>query len=72
MTRESNFVHEDTRSFWPSSCSSPVPVSSSFLKEIVHPKIAFLSSSTHPHAVPNPYEFLYYVEHKISHFEEYW
>ncbi len=31
-----------------------------------------LLSFTHPHVVPNLYEFLSYVEHKIRYFEEFW
>ncbi len=40
------------------------------LKGIVHPKMKFLSSFTHPQVVPNLYEFLCSAEHKGRYFEE--
>jgi len=39
------------------------------LKVIVHPKMKILSSLTHPHVVPNLYEFLSSAEHKGRYFE---
>ncbi len=42
----------------------------SSLKGIVHPKIKFLSSFTHPQVVPNLYECLCSVEHKGRYSEE--
>ncbi len=41
------------------------------IKGIVHPKNIF-SSFTHHHVFPNPYELLFYVEHKRRYFEEFW
>ncbi len=38
----------------------------------IHPKMKKLSSFTHPHVLPNLYEFLSYVEHKRRYFEECW
>ncbi len=38
--------------------------------QYVHPKMKILSSFIHPHIVPNLYEFLSSVEHKIMYFEE--
>jgi len=35
------------------------------LKGAVHTKITVQSSSTHPHVIPNPYDILPSVEHKI-------
>ncbi len=42
------------------------------VKGIVQPKMKIVSSFTHPHVVPNLYEFLFYVEHKRRYFEEFW
>jgi len=40
------------------------------LKGIVHPKMAILSSFTHPQVVPNLFEFISSAEHKRRHFKE--
>ncbi len=39
-------------------------------KGIVHPKVTTLSSYTHPHVVPNLYDFLSSVKYKIRCFAE--
>ncbi len=49
----------------------PTPTVST-LKVIVHPKMKILSSFTHLHVIPNLYDFLFNVEHKIRYFEEFW
>ncbi len=38
----------------------------------ISPKNKTLPSITHPHVIPNLYEFLFYVEHKRWYFEEFW
>ncbi len=40
------------------------------LKRTVYIKMNILSSFTHPHVVPNIYEFIYSVEHKRRYFEK--
>ncbi len=40
------------------------------LKGIVHPKVKILSSFTHPHVVPNLYEYLCSAEYKGGYSEE--
>ncbi len=42
------------------------------IKEIVDPKIVFLSLFTHSHIVPNLYSFIYCGEHKRLYFVKAW
>jgi len=42
------------------------------LEGIVHQKMKILSLFTHPYVVPNLFEILSSIEHKIRYFEECW
>ncbi len=42
------------------------------IKGIVHPQCKKMSSFSHPHVVPNLFEFLSYVKHKKGYLEKCW
>jgi len=50
--------------FWSNRTQTYETFELSFVKGIVH-IMKILSSFTHPHVVPNPYDFLASVKHKM-------